>query len=252
MMRRLFLAAAATLSMAVPALAAETPVPPKQDWSFSGPFGTFDRAAAQRGLQVYMSVCSNCHSLRHLHYRDLSGIGLNAEQIRALAAGVTLPGAAMSDAGEPVDRPALPSDRFKSPFPNELAARAANGGALPPDLSLMQKAREYGADHIVGVLTGYRDPPPGLTLQAGQYFNEFFPGHLISMPPPLSADQVAYTDGTKPTVEQMARDVATFLTFAANPEMEERKRLGVRAVLFLALLTGLTYAVKRRIWRDVH
>lgn len=254
MMRRFLLAAGAACGLlaTVPALAQEEPVPPKQVWSFDGPFGTFDRAAAQRGLQVYMTVCSNCHSLHQLSYRNLSGIGLNEAEIRALAASVTLPGAALDDSGQPKDRPALPSDRFKAPFPNEIAARAANGGALPPDLSLMQKAREYGADHIVGILTGYADPPKGVTVPNGQYFNKYFTGHLISMPPPLANDQVAYTDGTKATVEQMAHDVATFLTWAANPEMEERKRLGVRWVIFLVLLTGATYAVKRRVWRNIH
>ena len=251
----------AGLALAGPALAqgsAETEVPaghgeitiPKTSWSFNGPFGTFDRASAQRGFQVYKEVCANCHGLRLLSYRDLTGIGLNEAQVKAIAASYEVP--TTDDTGQPVTRPALPSDRFHSPFPNEKAARAANGGALPPDQSLIIKARENGANYVHALLNGYKDAPNGMNVPAGQYYNEYYPGHLLAMPKPLNDDQVTYADGTQATVEQMSRDVVQFLTWAANPEMEARKRMGIKAVVFLALLGGLTYAVKRKVWKDVH
>ena len=226
-------------------------VVPKTNWSFDGPFGTYDRASAQRGFQVYKEVCANCHSMKLMSYRNLTGIGLTAEQVKAIAAGVQV-GGSTDDAGQPIERAALPADRFRSPFPNDKAARAANGGALPPDQSLIVKAREHGSDYIHALLNGYRDAPAGLNVPAGQYYNEYFPGHLLAMPPPLTDGQVTYADGTKATVEQMSLDVVQFLTWASSPEMEARKRLGIKAVLFLALMTGLTYAVKRKIWKNVH
>ncbi|HEY0420724.1 MAG TPA: cytochrome c1 [Acetobacteraceae bacterium] len=246
-----FTAAAALLSLlaGAPAHAEEEAGPPRQNWSFNGPFGTFDRAAAQRGFQVYQEVCSTCHSLKHGFYRDLRGIDLDPAQVTAIAAAVTVP--TIGEDGQPAERPALPSDHFRSPFPNDRAARAANNGALPPDLSVMVKAREGGADYIYALLNGYRDPPPDVKLGDGQYYNLAFPGHQIGMPKPLSNDQVTYADGTPASVEQMSRDVITFLAYMANPEMEGRKQMGVKAVLFLVLLTGLTYAVKRKVWADV-
>lgn len=224
---------------------------PKTPWGFAGPFGTFDRAAAQRGFQVYNEVCASCHSMSKMYYRNLTGLGLTDEQVKAIA-GTKEVGGSTDDAGQPIDRAALPSDHFKAPFPNEKAARAANGGALPPDLSLMSKAREGGSDYIHALLNGYADPPAGTTVPPGQYYNTYFPGHLLAMPPPLTADRVTYADGTKATVEQMSRDVTEFLTWAANPEMVARKRMGIKVVLFLCLMTGLTYAVKKKIWKDVH
>jgi ubiquinol-cytochrome c reductase cytochrome c1 subunit len=157
-----------------------------------------------------------------------------------------------NDQGEMFQRPGRPSDRFPSPFPNEQAARAANNGAAPPDLSLMVKARAGGADYIHALLTGYSDPPQGVTLMEGMHYNKYFPGHQIAMPPPLNPDQVTYADGTKATVEQMAHDVSAFLAWAAEPELEARKRLGLKVVLFLLILTGLLYVAKRKIWSDVH
>lgn len=224
---------------------------PKVPWSFDGPFGTFDRAGMQRGFQVYKEVCSNCHSMRLLSYRDLSGIGLSAEQIKAIAGAVQV-GGSTDDAGQPIERAALAADRFKSPFANEKAARAANGGALPPDMSLIIKARESGPNYVHALLNGYRDPPAGVVVPPGQYYNAYFPGHQLAMPQPLNDGQVDYADGTKATVEQMSKDVVQFLTWTSNPEMEARKRMGVKAVLFLTLLTGLTYAVKKKVWKDVH
>ena len=226
------------------------PFPPAK-WSFSGPFGTFDRASAQRGFQVYNEVCSSCHSMRLMSYRQLAGIGLSEGQIRAIAASKTVPGE-LNDQGEPTTRPGLPSDHFASPYPNDKAARAANNGALPPDHSLIEKAREGGADYIHALMVGYVEPPPGVKVPDGLYYNKWFLGHQIHMPAPLSDGSVTYADGTKATVDQEARDVATFLTYASNPEMEQRKHLGVRIVGFLALMCGVTYMVKRQVWSDVH
>ena len=235
-----------------PAAAQEDAVPPPaQSWSFNGPFGTYDRASEQRGFQVYKEVCSNCHSMKLMSYRNLEGIGLDPAQVRAIAASVEVPGGT-NDSGDPIQRPGLPSDTFRSPFPNDKAARAANNGALPPDQSDLLKAREGGADYIDAILTGYRDPPAGVKVPDGTYYNTYFPGHAIHMPPPLSDGQVTYADGTKASVDQMAHDVTTFLAYVSYPEMEQRKRLGVKMVLFLALMSGLTYAVKRKIWANVH
>jgi ubiquinol-cytochrome c reductase cytochrome c1 subunit len=230
---------------------AEAPTPPSQSWSFSGLFGAYDLASAQRGFQVYQSVCSNCHSMNLLHYRDLAGIGLTEDEIKAVASNNTVP-LGLNDQGEPITGPALPSSPFKAPFANEKAARAANNGALPPDQSLLVNARPDGPDYIYAILTGYAEAPPGFQLQQGMNYNTYFPGHQIAMPQPLQADQVQYTDGVKPTLEQESHDVVTFLAWASNPELVRRKQIGVRVVLFLALMTGLTYVVKRKVWADVH
>ena len=243
------------VALAAPGIAAaqqmEAEPLPSTRWSFDGPLGTFDRASEQRGLQVWQEVCSNCHSMKEAYYRNLTGIGLSAEQVKAFAAAITVPGGT-DDSGQPVDRPALPADHFRSPFPNDKAARAANNGALPPDHSLIVKAREGGATYVDALLQGYRDPPAGMKLGDGMNYNIYFPGRQIAMAPPLHDGQVTYADGTPATVEQMSRDVTTFLTYMANPEMEQRKRIGVRIVLFLAGMTVVTYAVKRKIWSDLH
>jgi len=232
------------------ALAQEAPPLPHQQWSFSGPFGTFDRAALQRGFLVYQQVCSACHSMKELYYRNLEGIGLGADDVKAIAASAQIPD--LDDRGQPTTRPGLPSDHFKSPFPNDLAARAANNGALPPDQSVLALAREGGPDYLYAVLTGYAGPPPTMHMQPGMYYDTYFPGHQIAMPQPLRDGSVIYTDGAKPTLQQEAHDVVTFLAWAAQPEMESRKQVGVRVVIYLLLLTGLTYAVKRQVWSDVH
>ena len=195
---------------------AEAPTPPPQRWSFDGPFGGFDLAAAQRGFQVYSEVCAACHSLQYLHYRDLAGIGLTAEQIKAIAAAVTVP-QGTDDQGNPVDGPATPANQFRSPYPNEKAARAALNGALPPDLSLIVNAREGHADYVYAILTGYADAPAGMQMQDGLYYNKYFAGDQIAMPQPLQDGRVTYADGTPTTVDQMAHDVVTFLAWAANP-----------------------------------
>ena len=236
--------------LSAPSMAQENPIP-HEKWSFSGIFGTFDLAAAQRGFQVYSNVCSNCHSMDLLHYRDLAGIGLDPAQVKAIAAGVTVP-SGLDDQGNPKEGPATPADQFKSPFPNEKAARAANNGAAPPDLSLMVNAREGGANYVYGILTGFVPPPKGFKVQEGLYYNKVYPGHQIKMPPPLQNGTVDYTDGTSNNLDQEAHDVVTFLAWTANPEMVERKQIGVRVILFLVFMTGLTYAVKRKVWSDVH
>lgn len=236
---------------AMPLTAAEENPMPNLNWSFEKIFGTFDLGSAQRGLQIYTNVCSNCHSMQLLHYRDLSGIGLNADQIKGFAAAITVP-VGLDDQGNPKDGPATPASQFKSPFANEKAARAANNGALPPDLSLIVNAREGGPNYIYGLITGYAEAPADFKMQDGMYYNNMFPGHQIAMPQPLQDGTVEYADGTANALGQEAIDVVTFLSWAANPEMVERKQMGVRVILFLVFMTGITYAVKRKLWSDVH
>lgn len=228
----------------------EAPPLMRQPWSWQGPFGTFDLAAAQRGFQVYSEVCSTCHSMNHLHYRDLAGIGLSTDQIKAIAAAVTVP-QGLDDQGNPKQGPATPADQFRAPFPNEKAAAVAYGTA-PPDLSLMVNAREGGPNYVYSILNGFSDPPPGFKLQQGLNYNKYFPGNQIHMPQPLHDGQVTFADGTPNTIPQMSHDVVTFLAWAANPELVQRKQIGWRVVLFLVVMTGLTYAVKRKVWSDVH
>lgn len=254
-MRQFIRAAIAACALVLPTLvvpgvarAQETALP-HVAWSFNGPFGTFDRAAAQRGFQIYHQVCSACHSMKYVHFRDLAGIGLTAAQIKAIAASVQVP--TLKSDGTPGTRPGQASDAFPSPFPNDAAAAAANNGAIPPDQSVLVDARAGGPNYIYAVLTGYATPPKGMHIPAGLYYNKAFPGHLIHMPQPLHANQMTYADGKSATLDQEAKDVTTFLYFVANPEMEARKRLGVHIVIFLVLLTGLSYAVKRKVWSDV-
>ena len=261
MMRKsLIFGAALSLSVVAsgPLVAAEQPPLAKQSWSFKGMFGTFDKAAMQRGYQVFRDVCSSCHSLKFVAFRDLEALGFTAKQVKAIAAEHEVPappndeGEIFKD-GERIMRKALPSDRIIGPFANENAARAANNGALPPDLSLVTKARIGGADYIYGVLTGYKETPPkGFKLTEGAYYNTAFRGHQIAMPPPLADGAVDYADGTKATLAQEAHDVVTFLSWAAEPELEGRKRLGIKVLLFLIVLTGLLYAVKKKVWAKVH
>lgn len=237
---------------ASPAFSASGVAVPQQSWSFSGPLGTYDRAALQRGYQVYKEVCAACHGLRLVAYRNLSALGFTEAEVRALAAAVEVQEREPNDQGEYVMRPGRPADRFKSPFANEQAARAANNGAYPPDLSLITKARFDGSNYLYALLTGYRDAPAGTSVPDGMYYNEYFPGHMIAMAPPLSEGSVTFADNTAATVPQMAKDLATFMTWAAEPEMEERKRLGVKVILFLLVMTGVFFAWKRRVWKDLH
>ncbi len=239
------------LAAAAPGRAQETPLP-RQQWSFDGVFGTYDRAAMQRGFQVYKQVCSACHPVKHLYFRDLEALGYTPDQVKAIAASYQVTDGP-NDQGQMYQRPGRPSDPIPGPFPNDQAARAANGGALPPDLSMIVKAREGGPDYVYALLNGFKDPPPaGFKLAPGKYYNEFFPGHQIAMPPPLSDGAVTYADGTKATVPQMAHDVVTFLTWASEPNLDTRHRTGVKVFLFLIVGVGIFYAAKRKIWAAVH
>ena len=255
-MRRIIIRAAAALALTIgaagPALAAEGVELPSEDWSFTGIFGSFDRASAQRGLQVYQESCSGCHSLDMVAYRNLAALGYSEDEIVAIAAEKEVVDGPNDD-GEMFDRPARPSDRFVAPFPNPQAAMASNSGALPPDLSLIVKARKHGYDYLYAILTGYGDEiPEAVNISDDAYYNPYFPGFQIAMPPPLSEDLIEYADGTPATVEQMAHDVTVFLAWAASPEMEQRKRTGIAVILFLIVFTGLLYAYKRKVWADLH
>ncbi len=251
-MRRVLSVLAALASLAAtPTLAAEGGPLPSHHWSFQGLFGTFDRAAAVRGLQVYTDVCAACHSLSLVAYRNLADLGLSEDAIKALAAAATVTDGP-NDQGEMFDRPGRPADHFVKPFPNDQAARAANNGALPPDLSLIVKARVGGPDYLYGLMTGYEEPPADFTLFSGMSYNKVFPSHQIAMPQPLSDGAVTYADGTEATLDQMAQDVTTFLAWTSEPELETRKRMGVKVILFLLVLSGLLYAWKRKVWAEVH
>ena len=260
-MRRLLVSGAiavAALAAGAVAIAAESePELKHQHWHFEGPFGTYDRAAAQRGFQVYKEVCSACHSLNLLYYRNLTELGLTEDQVKGIAAEFQVPD--LSDDGQPIERPARPSDHFKKPFPNELAAAAANGGKAPPDLSVIIKARPGGPNYVFSLLTGYV-PYDKLTPQQikefnvgkDDNFNLYFPGHRIAMPPPLADGKVNYTDGTKNTLDQEVHDVVEFLAWASEPHLEARNRTGIRVILFLLAFAGLMYALKRQVWADKH
>ncbi|MBT3791458.1 MAG: cytochrome c1 [Rhodospirillales bacterium] len=234
------------------AFASGAPKPTAQKWSFDGIFGKFDRAALQRGFQVYKEVCSSCHSMDYLSYRNLSALGYSEKEIKAIAATTEVIDGP-NDEGEMYTRKGRPYDRFKAPFPNANAARAANNGAFPPDLSVITKARLHGPDYLYALMTSYKETPPkGVKLAEGMFYNSAFGGGQIAMVPPLGEEAVEYTDGTKATTKQMAKDVTVFMSWAAEPEMEERKRLGIKVLLFLLVLTGLLYALKRKIWADLH
>jgi ubiquinol-cytochrome c reductase cytochrome c1 subunit len=252
-MKNLILAAAVVFVgfQAGAAQAAESAALPARDWSFTGIFGKFDTGAMQRGFQVYQEVCSGCHSLRLIAFRNLEALGFDEDEIKAIAAEYTVEDGP-DEEGEMFERPALPSDRVPLPFPNSKAAAASNNGAVPPDLSLMIKARDGGADYVHAFLTGYADPPDGVELLDIQNYNLYFPGNLTAMAEPLFEDAVEYVDGTPATVEQMASDIVTFLAWAAEPTMEERKRMGIKVILFLLIFTGVLYAVKRKVWADLH
>ncbi len=226
----------------------------RQSWSFTPPFGTYDNAQLQRGFQVYKEVCANCHSMRLLSYRNLGEPGgpeFAPKAVEVLASQVQVTDGP-NEKGEMFQRPARPSDRFRSPFANEQLARLANNGALPPDLSVIAKARPGGADYIYALLTGYRPAPQGFAPAEGMHYNAAFPGHQIAMAPPLSDGVVVYTDGTKPIVGNYARDVSAFLMWAAEPTLEERYTLGARVMIFLIVFLAIMYLAKRAVWARVH
>jgi len=230
----------------------EAPAPPHQQWSFQGVFGTYDQGALQRGYQVYKEVCSACHPVKHLYYRDLTHLGYSEDQVKGIAAQYQVTDGP-NDQGDMYQRPAKPSDPIVGPFANDQAARAANNGALPPDLSLIVKQREGGPDYVYSILTGFKDAPKDFKMQPNMNYNEYFPGHQIAMPPPLTTDgQLTFADGTKATVPQMAHDVVTFLSWASEPNLDERHRMGAKVILFLVIAAGIFYAAKRRIWAALH
>ena len=225
----------------------------KIDWSFKGVTGKFDRASLQRGYQVYTEVCASCHSMNLVSYRNLGEPGgpeFSVEQVKAIAANFEVEDGPNSD-GEMFTRPGRPSDKFVSPYPNVQAATAANGGAYPPDMSVLVKARKGGADYIYSLLLGYDEPPEGISLDDGVYYNKYMAGNKIKMSNPLSEGIVEYSDGTQATEEQMAKDVTTFLSWAAEPHLEERHKIGFRAIVYLIIITILVYFSMKKIWSRV-
>lgn len=274
-------ALAATLASALTpgaALAAASAREPKSvSFSFEGPLGKYDRAALQRGYKVYAEVCSSCHAMNLMFYRNLAQPGgpfydpkhpnpNDSPYAKAIANDIKVADIDQ-DTGDAITRPATPADHFKSPYANEAAARAGNGGALPPDLSVIVKAREGGPQYVYSILTGYEPAPKGLTVTPGKYFNPYFSGDLtafwsgprnqvphggfISMPFQLVPGRVSFDDGTKSTTEQQAHDVVTFLSWAAEPKAEERKQTGLAVMAYLIIFAGIMYASYRRIWRDI-
>ncbi|MBS0478902.1 MAG: cytochrome c1 [Proteobacteria bacterium] len=224
-----------------------------------GVMGKFDKQQLQRGFQVYKEVCAACHSLRFVAFRDLEGIGYNEAQVKAIAAGYDTIPSVNPDTGEPATRKGTPADRFPMPFANDIAARAANNNAVPPDLSYITRARHGGADYVYSLITGYRNQPaellakfPDIKTPKGLYYNPYFANLNIAMPPPLKSEgQVQYADGTRPTVDNMARDVSAFLVWAGDPNLEKRHQYGFFAVIFLLISAGLAYGAYRNVWRDV-
>lgn len=267
------LLAVAAMAVAAPAMAAgEAPHIERQQWSFSGPFGQYDKAQLQRGFKVYKEVCASCHGARFLSFRNLSeegGPGFTDDQVKVVAAEyMVMKGP--NDDGEMEEVAAIPSDRWPSPFPNQQAARAANGGAYPPDFSTLAKARavasgfpgfvfdmftqyqEHGPDYIYNLLTGYEEAPEGFEVPVGQYYNpKFIAGRTLAMAPPLSDEQIEYTDGSPMTVDQYAHDVSAFMMWVAEPKLEQRKSMGFRVMIFLVVFASLLYFTKKSIWRDV-
>ena len=264
-------AVAALAALAAPAQAEQVP-PPALKWSFSGPFGKFDEAQLQRGFKIYREVCSNCHSLNLLSFRNLGepgGPGFSEAQVAQIASEYKIND--LDDSGQPIQRPGRPADHFPAPFPNELAAMAANGGTAPPDMSTLAKARTYsrgfpwflidmvtqyqeqGPYYIAAILKGYKDPPPAnFKLPPGGHYNEYFPDHNIAMPQPLQDGQVTYDDGSPQTLEQYSKDIAAFLVWVAEPHMVQRKRVGFQVMIFLIVLSGLLYFTKKKVWSAVH
>lgn len=218
-------------------------------WPFSGMTGYVDKRAAQRGFQIYSQVCSNCHSMNRVAYRSLMDLGFTEAEVKAVAASKLVED--YDDKGQRIMRPGKMSDSFVPPYPNEDASRAANGGAYPPDLSLIIKARHDGPNYVYSLITGFAPAPADEKPVPNKYYNPYFPNHWISMPPPLSDGVVTYQDGTPATVDQMAKDVVIFLQWAAEPEMEQRKQLGLKVLIFLGVLTIMVYIIKRRIWKNV-
>ncbi len=256
--------AALTLMLAGPAYAAGEQYPargPDGGWTFSGFFGRYDDATLQRGYHVFEAVCAACHSLEYVAFRNLAepgGPGFTMDEVRAIAAQHQVPagpnefGEEVDEFGAPLTRTAVPADHFPDAYVNEVAAAVANNGVVPPDLSLMAKARMNGPDYIYSLLTGYYDAPEDVQLDPGQHYNPYFPGGIIAMGMPLFEDGVEYADGTAATVDQMSYDVTNFLMWAAEPKLEKRKRMGFQVMMVLLLLAALLYWSYRRVWADLH
>ena len=228
--------------------------PAEMNWQFDGLFGTYDRNALRRGFQVYKEVCASCHSLNQIAFRNLSQEGgpeFSEAEVKAIAKEYLVEDGP-DDYGDMFERDALPRDKFPSPYPNENAARAANGGAYPPDLSLITKARGGGADYIHALLSGYEEAPEGVEIRVGLYYNPYMAGGKIAMPVPLLEELVEYSDGTEATVEQMSMDVTHLLNWTAEPELEERKRMGFMVLIYLTIFAGLMFFSMRKIWADLH
>jgi ubiquinol-cytochrome c reductase cytochrome c1 subunit len=237
---------------------------PEREWSFTGVFGAFDRAELQRGFQVHKEVCAGCHSLNFIAFRNLADLGFSEAEVKAIAAEYTIIDGP-DDEGEMFERAGRPSDYFPAPFANDKAAAAANNGAVPPDLSVIIKARVNGTNYMHALMTGYEELPENFKELPefgylpekfepleGVSFNKYYPGFQTAMPPPLSEDAVEYADGTAASVEQMATDVTVFLMWAAEPNLEARKKMGIKVMIFLLVFTGVLYAAKRKIWADLH
>lgn len=281
MLRKLSVIAAVagllTAGLAGQAVASGHPLPAKKvEWSFDGPFGKFDQAQLQRGYKVYREVCSACHAMSLVSFRNLGDKGgpfynkkypnsNDNPYVKAIAADYEVADID-NETGDAIKRPATPADRFPSPFPNEAAARASNGGALPPDMSLLAKARSAGPNYIYSILTGYAPPPAGLRVDPPSHYNQYMagdltsywsgdhhhvpPGGFIAMAPPLKAGQVTFDDGTPSTLDQQAKDVSAFLMWAAEPKLEERKQTGFAVLIYLLLFAGLLYASYRKVWKN--
>ncbi len=248
-MKKIILAAAAAtvLSMPMAVNAAEDIAVPTQEWSFNGLLGTFDKQQLQRGLQVYREVCAACHGLKYIAFRNFEALGYSEGQIKALAEEHQVEDGP-DEFGDMFMRPAKASDYLPAPFPNDAVARMANGGALPPDLSLITKARPNGPDYVYNLMLGYEDPPADVELMPGMSYNKYFPGHQIAMGVQVFDDRVAYADGTEATSEQIAKDVTAFLHWAAEPKLEARHSMGLKVMLYTLLFTVLAYLLKVRIW----
>jgi cytochrome c1 len=263
--------AAVLVAMAAPASAEDQVPPPQLKWSFAGPFGKYDEAQLQRGFKIYREVCANCHSMEMLTFRNLAepgGPGFTEEQAAAVAAEYKIKD--LDEQGNPTERPGRPADYFPPPFANELAAKAANGGTAPPDMSSLAKARTYlrgfpwfvfdmftqyqeqGPDYIAAYIAGYKEAPKGFAVPSGGHYNEYFPGHVTAMPLPLQAGQVTYDDGAPATMQQYSQDIAAFMMWAAEPHLVQRKRVGFQVMIFLIVLSGLLYFTKKKVWSAVH
>ncbi len=249
-MKKIILASIAATALSLPAVAAEHIEIPKGQWSFDGVLGKFDRQQLQRGFQVYKEVCANCHAVQYLSFRNLEDLGYSEAQIKSLAAEYEVE-AGPNDEGDMFKRKALPSDHIPKPYANDALARVSNGGALPPDLSLMTKARDGGPDYVYNLLLGYENPPAGVEMAPGMHYNKFFPGHQIAMDRQIEDGKVTYADGSPTTAAAIAKDVTAFLHWAAEPKLEQRHSTGLRVTLYAFIFAVLAYFAKRRMWKNI-